>query len=91
MLWAETSSGDGALIERGRLIAAWGGGEQPPLHAPADLEAPAPQTPPTVAVAEEAQLVWRWLETNGTRIIDCTAPLSLPIHPIATLERLNAA
>ncbi|MBT8165575.1 MAG: DEDD exonuclease domain-containing protein [Acidimicrobiia bacterium] len=91
MLWAESSSGDGALIERGRLAAAWGGGEQPPLLAPADLEDPAPQTPPTVAVAEEAHLVWRWLETNETRIIDCSAPLSLPVHPVPSLERLDAA
>jgi DNA polymerase-3 subunit epsilon len=91
MLWAETSSGDGALIERGRLVAAWGGGEQPPLLAPADLEDPAPQTPPTVSAAEEAQLVWRWLETNETRIIDSSGPLSLPAHPVSTLERLDAA
>jgi DNA polymerase-3 subunit epsilon len=91
MLWVETSSGDGALIERGRLVAAWGGGEQPPLLAPADLEDPPPQTPSTVAMAEEAHLVWRWLETNETRIIDSSAPLSLPVHPIQSLERLDAA
>ncbi|MDH3539294.1 MAG: DEDD exonuclease domain-containing protein, partial [Acidimicrobiia bacterium] len=59
-LWAETSAGDGALVERGRLVAAWGGGEQPPLLAPAHLDDRAPQTPPTVATAEEAHLIWRW-------------------------------
>jgi DNA polymerase-3 subunit epsilon len=91
MLWAEAPSGDGALIERGRLIAAWGGGEQPPLLAPAHLDQPAPQTPPTVADAEEAHLLWRWLETTGARIIDSSAPFSLPAHPVPPLERLDAA
>jgi hypothetical protein len=42
-------------------------------------------------MAEEAHLVWRWLETNETRIIDSSAPLSLPVHPVPTLERLDAA
>jgi DNA polymerase-3 subunit epsilon len=91
MLWAETSSGEGALIERGRLVAAWGRGDQPPLLSPTDLEDPGTQTPPTVAAAEEAHLVWKWLEDNEARIIDCTSPLSLPIHPIPTLKHLNAA
>ncbi len=91
MLWAETASGDGALIERGRLVAAWGGGEQPPLLTPPNLDSPAPQTPPNVAAAEEAHLVWRWLENHQARIIDSSAPFSLPVHPIPTLERLDAA
>jgi len=91
LLWAETAGGDGALIERGRLVAAWSGSEQPPLLAPADLEESAPQTPPTVAVAEEAQLIWRWLERTDARVIDSTAPFSLPLHPVPALERLGAA
>lgn len=91
LLWAETAGGDGALIERGRLVAAWSGSEQPPLLAPADLEESAPQTPPTVALAEEAHLIWRWLERTDARVIDSTAPFSLPLHPVPALERLGAA
>jgi DNA polymerase-3 subunit epsilon len=91
MLWAETSGGDGALIERGRLVAAWNGSEQPPLLAPARLDDRYPQTPPTVAAAEEAQLIWRWLERSDARVVDSSAPFSLPIKPVAVLERLDAA
>ncbi len=91
MLWAETPAGDGALIERGRLTAAWAAGDQPPLLAPAALDDPAPETPPTVAAAEEAHIVWRWLETSQARVVDCSAPFSLPVHPIRALRRLDAA
>jgi DNA polymerase-3 subunit epsilon len=90
-LWIETSAGDGALIERGRLMTAWSGGEQPPLLARTALEDPPPQTPLTVATAEEAHLIWRWIEKNDARIIDCTAPFSLPVHPVPSLDRLDAA
>jgi hypothetical protein len=91
MLWAETASGDGALIERGRLVAAWSASDQPPLVTPTKLDDPAPQTPPTVVAAEEADLVWRWLEKSEARIMDCSAPFSLPLHPVPPLGRLDAA
>ncbi|MGI9649216.1 MAG: hypothetical protein ACR2OI_11910, partial [Acidimicrobiia bacterium] len=91
LLWAETAGGDGALIERGHLVAAWSGSAQPPLLAPADLPDDTPQTPPTVAAAEEAHLIWRWLERTDARIVDSTAPFSLPAHPVPALERLDAA
>ena len=91
LLWAETAGGDGALIERGRLVAAWSGSEQPPLLAPAELTGSVPQTPPTVALAEEAHLIWRWLERTDARVIDSTAPFSFPRYPVPALERLDAA
>ncbi|MBT8202430.1 MAG: GIY-YIG nuclease family protein, partial [Acidimicrobiia bacterium] len=90
-LWVEAPDGDGALIERGRLVAAWSGSEQPPLLAPAHLIDPAPQTPPDAASAEEAGLIWRWLERTGARIVDSSGPLSLPVHQVIEIDRLDAA
>ncbi|MDH3606079.1 MAG: hypothetical protein OER12_03700, partial [Acidimicrobiia bacterium] len=91
LLWAETSTGDGALVEQGRFVAAWSGSEQPPLLAPADLDPEPPQTPPTVAAAEEAHLIWKWLTNQDPRIIESSGPLSLPRHPVPALDRLDAA
>ncbi len=91
LLWAETLSGDGALVEQGRFVAAWSGNEQPPLLAPVDLDPEPPQTPPTVAAAEEAQLIWKWLDSYDPRIIDSSGPLSLPVRRVPSLDRLDAA
>jgi hypothetical protein len=38
--------------------------------------------------AEEAHLVWRWLENDAVRLIDATAPLSLPVRPVPVLTRI---
>ena len=92
-LWAENPDGEGALIEQGRLVAAWQAGGQAPLLEPSpvvDDRAPA-QTPWSVAEADEAQLVWRWLLRPGVRVIDSTGPLALPRHPVPELDRLDAA
>jgi DNA polymerase-3 subunit epsilon len=92
-LWAENPDGEGALIEQGRLVAAWQAGGQAPLLEPSpvvDDRAPA-QTPWSVAEADEAQLVWRWLLRPGVRVIDSTGPLALPRHPVPELGRLDAA
>jgi DNA polymerase-3 subunit epsilon len=76
-----------ALIEAGRLVAAWCDGDRPPLFAAA---APAGDKPPPVALtladAEEAHLVWRWLTSGSVRLTDAAAPLHEPRHAIPPLE-----
>ena len=57
----------------------------------AHLPDPAPQTPPDVASAEEAGLIWRWLERTNARIVDSSGPLSLPVHQVIEIDRLDAA
>ncbi|NIS00418.1 MAG: endonuclease, partial [Gemmatimonadetes bacterium] len=89
-LWAENVNGEGALIERGRLVAAWSVGGQAPLLEPRP-EDDSPQTPATVAEAEEAQLIWRWLQQPGVRVVDSTGPLALPRHPVPELSGLDVA
>ena len=44
------------------------------------------QVPESVATAEEIHLIWRWMNRPGVNIIQSTGPLSLPIHPVPTLE-----
>lgn len=83
LLWAETTGGEGALIERGRLSYAWLGDERPGFYPSAEqLDPDWPQVPPSVETAEEAHLVWQWLTRSGAILIDATQPLSLPAVPI---------
>ena len=92
-LWAENRDGEGALFEQGRLVAAWQAGGQAPLLEPSPVadDKPDTQTPWSVAEADEAQLIWRWLLRPGVRVIESTGPLALPRHPVPELSRLDAA
>ncbi|HSM01096.1 MAG TPA: DEDD exonuclease domain-containing protein [Acidimicrobiia bacterium] len=78
----------GALIERGRLLAAWPDGDRPPLlpagSSPGDLT----EAAPSVVDAEEAHLVWRWLMSEGVRLVEADGPIGLPSRPVARLERI---
>jgi DNA polymerase-3 subunit epsilon len=85
-VWAEDGGGDGVFVDSGRVAAAWRRPEPTPLFR-LDAEPTAPtQVPPTVALAEEAHLVWRWLDREDVRIIDATGSLSLPASRIPKLE-----
>jgi hypothetical protein len=83
-VWAEDRDGNGALVERGRLIAAWNPGGSPPLVPSASPEDLAP-VPRSVADAEEARLIWKWLDRAGVEIIDSSGALALPARPIPKL------
>jgi DNA polymerase-3 subunit epsilon len=88
LLWAEDSQGDSILVEDGRLVAAWGPGEQPPLEAAQSAGSALHHVPPTVAAAEEAQLIWKWLDRPGVCIIESTNPLMTSRHPVPNLTSL---
>ncbi len=88
LLWAEDSLGDSLLAEDGRLIAAWGPGQQPPLEVASASKATTHHVPPTVAAAEEARLIWKWLDRPGVRIVESTNPLATSRHPISHLTSL---
>jgi DNA polymerase-3 subunit epsilon len=83
LVWAESGTGEGAVIDRGRLTLAWNGRRGPALapvgeHPDDDW----PQTPPSVQVAEEAHLVWQWLTGEDVRLLDATGPLLMPRLPV---------
>lgn len=77
----------GALIDRGRLVAAWGAADRPPL-LPGPGSGPIDEVARTVVDAEEAHLVWRWLDTGAVTLVDTTSPLALPSHPVPALTRI---
>ncbi len=84
MVWAEQADGQGALIERGRLVAAWRG-DRPLVPVTTGQDEPWPEVPPSVAQAEEADILWRWLTESRVRLADATGPLALPAAPVPEL------
>jgi DNA polymerase III subunit epsilon len=83
----EDADGSRALIDHGRLVSTWRPGGTPPLR-------PALAPPPTgghgvadcVEAGEEAQIIWRWLNKPGIRIVEATGTLASPITPIVRLK-----
>lgn len=83
----ERSNGETAVIDQGRYVAGWNTGAQHPLLPPPEF-ADMPPVPPTVAVAAEADLIWKWLDHDDARIVDATHGLTYPAKPV---DRLRAA
>lgn len=81
-VWAQSDSGEGAVIDSGRLAAAWIGIEHPLVAAG---DARSSDVPPTVEVAEEAGLIWSWLTGGGVRLVDATHPLAMPAFAVPAL------
>lgn len=86
---AVSTDGSGAaLIEQGRLVAAWGDGPRPPFMPISEAPADGPPLPPGLSDAEEARLLWRWLASGKVRLIAATGIVAEPRMPVRTLDRL---
>ncbi len=83
-VWAEGADGSGAAVERGRLVAAWNG-DQPLIAAPDATDSPLPEVPLSVGEAEEAHLVWKWLNAPATRLLDVSGLFVMPASPITAI------
>ena len=86
--WLEVESADGttAVIDHGALVETRPPGRPPRLeHQPSD-PVEMPVVAPTVEAAEEAALIWRWLETNDAKLVECTGTLA---YPLQRVERLR--
>jgi len=85
----EVESRDGCrvLIDHGRLVSTWRLDRTPPLRpAPTLGQDERHQVPHSVEMAEEADLIWRWLDTNDIRLIEATGFLALPRRRLRRLE-----
>lgn len=74
----EDRDGPGVVVDHGRLIATWSGGQAPPLLPPPVAVDQFVGVPTSVEIAEEAQIIWRWLENADPRLVEATGSLSLP-------------
>lgn len=88
-LWVESTDGEGAFIDQGRLVSTWKATDRSPLFNIAGTDAlESTQVPTSVALQEEAHLIWRWLSRPGVTVMDSRAPLASPANQVPTLEAL---
>lgn len=93
-LEVEHKGGECALVDRGRLVASWRREDGRPLALslpvdPAEAENGTlgdPHLPPSVAAAEEAALVWRWLTDGAAVAVEAEGPLAVPARPVPALH-----
>ena len=81
----ESDDGSHVLVDHGRLVSTWSAGSSPPLRPAPDIDDGRFDVPDSVETAEEAQLIWRWIESRSVRIVDATGTLALPTRPVVRL------
>lgn len=84
--WLELEHADGTtiVIDHGRLVETRPTGQPPRLYPRSPAQDAGPVAP-SVEVAEEAALIWRWLSSQPLKVAECTGTFA---HPIFRAERL---
>lgn len=90
--WLELEQTDGMVvtIDHGTLVGTRRPGSLHPT-GPGPHPSTTTEVPPNVEAAEEAAVIWRWLETSQTRVIDCTGVFALPVGRVERLTPLASA
>ncbi len=82
----ESEDGGHVLLDQGRLVSTWTTGSTPPLRPAPELRDPSGfDVPESVEAAEEANLIWKWMDGTRVRLVDATGSLSLPSRPVIRL------
>jgi DNA polymerase-3 subunit epsilon len=87
---AELEGDDGShvVIDHGRLVCSWSAGTNPPLRpAPDQPDRVDASVPDSVENAEEARLIWTWMQKRSIRIVEASGTLALPAEQVVRLER----
>jgi hypothetical protein len=87
---AELKGSDGShvVVDHGRLVCSWSDGSSPPLRPTPDRgEQLGATVPDSVEIAEEARLIWTWMQSSSIRIVEASGTLALPAEPVIRLER----
>lgn len=75
----EDDAGRVATIDHGSFVGTRSPGQRSPLRS-SDVDAAGelPEVAPSVQAAEEAEIIWRWIDNHTVRIVEATGPLALP-------------
>jgi DNA polymerase-3 subunit epsilon len=86
--WMELEHRDGttAVIDHGRLVETRPAGSAPRLRAAVTDPRAVPMVAPSVETAEEAAIIWRWLERNEVKVVECSGVFA---HPVRRVQRLK--
>jgi DNA polymerase-3 subunit epsilon len=89
--WMELEHADGtaAVVDHGRLVETRPAGEPPRLRGYISEPVAASEVAPSVEAAEEAALIWRWLDNNPVRLVECTGRFAYPLERIDRLSVLR--
>jgi DNA polymerase-3 subunit epsilon len=83
---AVSAAGEHVLVDHGVLVATWRDGKRPLLGDPAINTLIRRQVAPSVEAAEEAALIWSWLEGSSIRLVSAQGGLALPVAPVTVLK-----
>jgi DNA polymerase-3 subunit epsilon len=91
--WIELEHADGttAVIDHGTLVETRPPGMPPRLHAREPMTNDMPPVAPSVESAEEAAIIWGWLERNRVRVVECSGTFAYPIRRVQRLTALDRA
>ncbi len=81
----ESLDGEHVVMDGGRFTASWGSDGQAPLIPP-PIAPVQTAVPPDVQVAEEADLIWRWMNERPLLLVDSQHGFGLPSRPVPELK-----
>lgn len=91
--WMEIEGQDAAtaVIDHGTLVESRPPGQPPRLRNghPGPVQVSA--VPPSVEAAEEAGIIWRWLESHQVKLTECTGTFAYPIQRVERLQVVRRA
>jgi hypothetical protein len=85
--WMELEHADGttAIVDHGTLVETRPAGQPPRLRSSQPASIATTSVPPSVEAGEEAAILWRWLETNQVKIVECFGEFAYPIQRVESL------
>ena len=91
--WLEVEHADGtaAVIDHGTLVETRPAGQPPRLRNHFPQPVPVPEVAPTVEAGEEVAIIWRWLESNRVKLVECTGTLAYPTQRVVRLTPARRA
>lgn len=84
---ADNRNGDRILVDHGFLVSSWNQLGSPPLRPTESVDHAWNDVAPSVLASEEANLLWKWVDSGMVSIIESTGFLALPatrLQPLAT-------
>jgi DNA polymerase-3 subunit epsilon len=86
--WIEVENGDGAtaLIDHGSLVETRPAGRSPRLRNVLPEPVKTATVAPSVEASEEAAIIWRWLQSNQVKLIECTGTFAYPLQRVERLQ-----
>lgn len=82
---AENRNGDRVLVDHGFLVSSWGQHSPPPLRPTDGVDGIWNEVAASVLTSEEANLLWKWIESGQVQVKESSGWLSLPATPIRAL------